>query len=34
MPEETIAFGDGYNDLVLMILDAYSFDVRNGQELN
>lgn len=33
-PEETMAFGDGYNDLELMSRSAYSFAVRNAvQEL-
>ncbi|GIN72936.1 hydrolase [Bacillus sp. J14TS2] len=29
-PEETMAFGDGYNDLELMVRAAYSFAVRNA----
>ena len=29
-PEETMAFGDGYNDLELMIRAEYSFAVRNA----
>ncbi|CEI82008.1 hydrolase [Oceanobacillus oncorhynchi subsp. incaldanensis] len=33
-PEETLAFGDGYNDLELMKRAAYNFAVRNAvQEL-
>lgn len=33
-PEETMAFGDGYNDLELMARATYSFAVRNAvQEL-
>ncbi|WP_046173574.1 HAD family hydrolase [Domibacillus indicus] len=33
-PEETMAFGDGYNDLELMVRATYSFAVRNAvQEL-
>ena len=33
-PEETMAFGDGYNDLELIVRAAYSFAVRNAvQEL-
>ncbi|TKC16323.1 hypothetical protein FA727_15335 [Robertmurraya kyonggiensis] len=33
-PEETMAFGDGYNDLELMTRANYSFAVRNAvQEL-
>lgn len=33
-PEETMAFGDGYNDLELMVRAKYSFAVRNAvQEL-
>jgi HAD superfamily hydrolase (TIGR01484 family) len=33
-PEETMAFGDGYNDLELMASATYSFAVRNAvQEL-
>ncbi|MGN1401357.1 MAG: HAD family hydrolase [Bacillus sp. (in: firmicutes)] len=31
-PEETMAFGDGYNDLELMTRSAYSFAVRNAVE--
>ncbi|CQR55655.1 HAD-IIB family hydrolase [Paenibacillus riograndensis] len=29
-PEETMAFGDGYNDLELLVRAAYSFAVRNA----
>jgi hydroxymethylpyrimidine pyrophosphatase-like HAD family hydrolase len=29
-PEETMAFGDGYNDLELIIRASYSFAVRNS----
>ncbi len=29
-PEETMAFGDGYNDLELMTCSTYSFAVRNA----
>lgn len=29
-PEETVAFGDGYNDIELMERAAYSFAVRNA----
>jgi HAD superfamily hydrolase (TIGR01484 family) len=33
-PEETMAFGDGFNDLELMVRATYSFAVRNAvQEL-
>ncbi len=28
--EETMAFGDGYNDLELMVRAAYSFAMRNA----
>jgi Cof subfamily protein (haloacid dehalogenase superfamily) len=31
-PEETMAFGDGYNDLELMVRATYSFAVRNAVE--
>src|SRR5699024_9992420 len=31
-PEETMAFGDGYNDLELMSRATYSFAVRNAVE--
>ena len=31
-PEETMAFGDGYNDLELMVRAKYSFAVRNAVE--
>jgi hydroxymethylpyrimidine pyrophosphatase-like HAD family hydrolase len=29
-PEETMAFGDGYNDIELMTRSIYSFAVRNA----
>ncbi|WP_246202574.1 HAD-IIB family hydrolase [Virgibacillus doumboii] len=29
-PEETVAFGDGYNDIELMTRSTYSFAVRNA----
>jgi hydroxymethylpyrimidine pyrophosphatase-like HAD family hydrolase len=29
-PEETMAFGDGYNDIELMSRSTYSFAVRNA----
>ena len=29
-PEETLAFGDGYNDIELMTRSTYSFAVRNA----
>lgn len=31
-PDETMAFGDGYNDLELMVRATYSFAVRNAVE--
>ncbi|EOR24198.1 putative hydrolase [Niallia nealsonii AAU1] len=31
-PEETMAFGDGYNDIELMTCSTYSFAVRNAVE--
>jgi Cof subfamily protein (haloacid dehalogenase superfamily) len=31
-PEETMAFGDGYNDIELMVRATYSFAVRNAFE--
>ncbi len=31
-PEETMAFGDGYNDIELMTRSSYSFAVRNAVE--
>ncbi|MEK5381852.1 HAD hydrolase family protein [Niallia sp. FSL W8-0635] len=31
-PEETMAFGDGYNDIELMGRSSYSFAVRNAVE--
>lgn len=29
-PEETMVFGDGYNDIELMTRSTYSFSIRNA----
>ncbi|WP_282434299.1 HAD hydrolase family protein [Bacillus sp. DNRA2] len=33
-PEETMAFGDGYNDIELMTHSTYSFTVRNASTIS